>query len=233
MARDPALGANEKVGMPDALRAPFDDAILADVMGKIPALARRDSTVVDIGCGCGSFTARLVASCRERGVRLVLVDSAEMLDTLGDTPGAVRIPGRFPDNAAAVAAAAPGGADGVLAYGVLSIVFADANPFAFVDGAANLLAPGGHLLIGDIPNASKLRRFLASDAGARFHRAYMRSEHGPEVAAFDDARGRLDDGAVFGIAHRMRAAGYDAYIVPQAAALPMANRREDVLVVRP
>jgi hypothetical protein len=32
---------------------------------------------------------------------------------------------------------------------------------------------------------------------------------------------------------RARAAGADAYIVPQDPALPMANRREDILIRKP
>jgi hypothetical protein len=32
---------------------------------------------------------------------------------------------------------------------------------------------------------------------------------------------------------RCRAAGFDAYIVPQRDGLPMSNRREDIFVTRP
>jgi hypothetical protein len=38
---------------------------------------------------------------------------------------------------------------------------------------------------------------------------------------------------VFALLGRARAAGFDAYVVPQGAALPLANRREDVLITRP
>ncbi len=45
--------------------------------------------------------------------------------------------------------------------------------------------------------------------------------------------GKLDDAVVLGILARCRAAGFDAYVVPQAPDLPMANRREDILIHRP
>ena len=45
--------------------------------------------------------------------------------------------------------------------------------------------------------------------------------------------GKIDDGVVLGILARCRAAGFDAYVLPQPPELPMANRREDVLVQRP
>jgi hypothetical protein len=32
---------------------------------------------------------------------------------------------------------------------------------------------------------------------------------------------------------RARSAGFDGYVVPQAPNLPMANRREDILILKP
>ncbi|GAC1614259.1 MAG: hypothetical protein NVS4B13_09040 [Candidatus Elarobacter sp.] len=233
MAADSALSANEKIGMPDALRDEFDRSILADVIGKLPALGSRQRAVVDIGSGCGSFAAHLIEHCRAMGHALTTVDSAEMLEHLPAAPFLRKVPGRFPLNASAVAATVPEGADIVLAYGVLSAVFVDANPFSFVDQAAALLAPSGRLLVGDLPNVSKLRRFLASEAGVRYHKEYMRTDEAPRLEAFDPPGDRIDDGVVLGIVDRMRRSGYDAYVLPQSDALPLANRREDILIVRP
>jgi hypothetical protein len=233
MADDSTLSANEKIGMPDATRLGFDASILADILQKLPSLARRGHTVVDIGSGCGTFAHHFIAYCREFEHSLVLVDSQEMLKHLPDSPGVSKIEGRFPANETTIRDQIPTGADVVLAYGVLSVVFADSNPFLFVDRAAALLRNGGHLLVGDVPNASKLRRFLASDAGVRYHREYLRTEEPPRLGAFDSTADRIDDGVVLGIIDRMRRRGFDAYIVPQSDSLPLANRREDILIVRP
>ena len=89
------------------------------------------------------------------------------------------------------------------------------------------------MLVGDVPNASKLRRFLASAAGARYHKEYLRTEEPPSVGTFDPHTDGIDDGVILGIVDRMRRRGFDAYIVPQSESLPLANRREDILIVRP
>jgi hypothetical protein len=233
MAGDPTLSANEKIGMPDAARLGFDASILADILQKIPPLGRHRQTVVDIGSGCGTFAHHFIAYCRELEHSLVLVDSPEMLTQLPNSANTHKVGGRFPANERLIRDRISEGADVVLVYGVLSVVFADSNPFLFLDRAAALLRSGGHLLVGDVPNASKLRRFLASVAGARYHQEYMRTEEPPPVGAFDPPTDRIDDGVILGIVDRMRRRGFDAYIVPQSQSLPLANRREDILIVRP
>jgi hypothetical protein len=233
MAGDPTLSANEKIGMPDAARLGFDASILADILRKVPSLARNGQTVVDIGSGCGTFAHCFIAYCSELAHSLVLVDSQEMLAHLPQPANVHKVAGRFPANEKSIRDQIPEGADLVLVYGVLSSVFVDSNPFLFLDRAAALLRSGGHLLVGDLPNASKLRRFLASEAGARYHKEYMRTEEPPAVGAFDPPSDRIDDGVILGIVDRMRRRGFDAYVVPQSDALPLANRREDILIVRP
>ena len=233
MAEDSTLSANEKIGMPDATRLGFDESILADILPKLPSLARRGHTVVDIGSGCGTFAHHFIAYCRKLEHSLLLVDSQEMLKHLPDCPGVSKVEGRFPANERLITEQIPKGADVVIVYGVLSVVFADSNPFLFLDRAAALLQSGGHLLVGDVPNASKLRRFLATDAGVRYHREYLRTEEAPRLDVFESPTDRIDDGVVLGIIDRMRRRGFDAYVVPQSESLPLANRREDILIVRP
>ena len=121
----------------------------------------------------------------------------------------------------------------MLAYGVLSCVFADGNVFEFVDRSLELLAPGGQLLLADVPNFSKRKRFFASDAGIRFHQEFMGTSARPEVNFNVVEPGTLDDAVVLAIVARCRAAGFDVYVVPQGDGLPFSNRREDIFVTRP
>jgi SAM-dependent methyltransferase len=230
LARDPDLDEQERNGFARGLREGAERAILDDVESKLPALAREGAHVVDIGCGSGPLVRELIARAGQRGQDLVLVDSSEMLAYLPDAPGVVKVAGRFP-----LEELTPrrGRADAVLAYSVLQYAYADASPFDFVDAALELLAPGGRLLIGDIPNASMRSRFLASDAGADFHRAYTGADDPPDPGYGTLRRGEPGDGLVLGLLAHARGAGFHAWVLPQPPELPLANRREDVVLARP
>ncbi|HET9161159.1 MAG TPA: class I SAM-dependent methyltransferase [Caulobacteraceae bacterium] len=234
LAQNPNLNAHEKIGFPSSYREGFEAAILADICAKLPILTQGERrTVVDIGPGCGPLAKSVVELCVQRRHRLVLVDSPEMLAHLPDVPGVtVKQPGLFPDNAVEVAKAAGRGVDALICYSVLHYIFVDSNPFDFVDRTVELLAPGGAALIGDIPNVSKRNRFFASQAGQAFHRAFTGKEE-PYVVDFNaPTPGKIDDAVLMGLIQRARGGGCDAYLMPQAADLPMANRREDLLLVR-
>jgi hypothetical protein len=78
-----------------------------------------------------------------------------------------------------------------------------------------------------------LQRFLASAAGKSYHRQYSGRDEDPEVVFNRLQPGKIDDAVLLGLMARGRAAGFDAWLVPQDASLPMANRREDLLFQRP
>ncbi len=234
LATDDRLSEHEKIGFPPAYRDGYEAAIFADILAKLPRLANESALrVVDIGPGCAGLPRRLVDLCGERGHRLTLVDSPEMLALLPDGPGLAKVPGLYPRNAAAVAEAASGHADVVLCYSVLHYIFADANLFDFVDAAVALLAPAGRALIGDIPNHSKRRRFFATERGQAYHRSFTGRQEPYAVPYGEPAPGKIDDAVLMGLMQRAQAAGCDAYLLPQADGLPMANRRDDLLLARP
>jgi 2-polyprenyl-3-methyl-5-hydroxy-6-metoxy-1,4-benzoquinol methylase len=232
-ATDPNLSANEKIGMPDAFREGYGEAIWNDMRAKLPALAQPGSRVLDIGPGCAEPPRLLIRNAEARGQQVLMVDHGEMLAQLPDSPCLSKLAGRFPETPGPDSDLVREGFDAILVYSVLQTVINEANPFAFVDAAMAMLRPGGRLLIGDIPNVSKLRRFLASDAGQQHHKAYMRTDEPPLVPPFAPPLDRIDDGMVLGLLTRARLAGFDAYLLPQPPELPLANRREDILIVRP
>jgi hypothetical protein len=233
LASDDSLSPHERIGFPDPYREGKDEAILADILGKLPALAERGRTIVDIGPGCGLLALRLIALCRERGHALVLIDSDEMLGRLPDAPGVIKMPGLYPRDTARLFEEYRERVDAVLTYSVLQYVFAEGNVFDFLDRTLTLLAPGGRLLAGDIPNVSKRKRFFASDTGIRHHQAFTGRVERPPVAFNTMEAGQIDDAVVAALLLRCRHAGFDAYVMPQEPGLPMANRREDLLVCRP
>jgi hypothetical protein len=231
MALDDTLSPHEKIGFPDSYREGAEEAIFADIVAKLPALTERGRRVVDVGPGCSGLPRLLLELCKERGHEVVLVDSAEMLAQLPDRPGIVKVAGAFPDEAA-LPPGIDGTVDAVLVYSVLQYVHAETDSGAFLDRALALLAHGGRMLVGDVPNASRRARFFASPAGREFHREFTGGDD-PPPASDDRASGGIDDAVVLGLLERARAAGFDAYVVPQAPGLPMANRREDILIARP
>jgi hypothetical protein len=233
LARDPSLSPHEKVGFPDAYRAGKEGPILRDIAGKLTNLQRKRRAVLDIGPGCGGVATALIDLCRRREHRLTLIDSAEMLALLPDGPPVTKIAGKFPEDCGDFFAARRGHFDAILIYSVLQYVFFEGNVFVFLDRSLELLADGGQLLIGDIPNLSMRKRFFSSESGIRFHQRFTGTEERPSVEHNVLEAGRIDDAVVLALVLRARAAGFHAYVVPQAPALPMANRREDILIMKP
>jgi SAM-dependent methyltransferase len=232
MALDPDLSPHERSGFPDEYREGAEEAILPDLEQKLLALCGSGATVVDIGCGANPLSSAIRALCEERGHQLVLVDSPEVLAHHSDGRHVHKIAGRFPETPELFERWADR-CDAILAYSVLQIVFKDANVFSFLDRALTLLGPGGRLLIGDLPNASMRRRFLASESGREHHRAYVGREEDPPVQWPTLPIDELDDAVTMSLVARAREAGYHAWVVPQDPRLPMANRREDLLCARP
>jgi hypothetical protein len=235
LATDPRLSPHEKIGFPPDYREGFEAAILADIMAKLPAIATGEGLrIADIGPGCAGLPRLLIDLCRDRGHTILLIDSPEMLALLPDAPDvAIKCPGLYPKNAGEARRRLGGPADAILCYSVLHYIYLDSNLFDFIDATVAMLAPAGRALIGDIPNHSKRRRFFATDRGQAFHRAFTGTDQPYGVAYDAPTPGKIDDAVLTGLMHRAQAAGCDAYLLPQAADLPMANRRDDLLLVRP
>lgn len=231
-SQDPALSRNERIGFPEIYRAGLSEAILHDIAAKLPAMHTRGARMLDIGCGCGDLALAIIAAAGSRGQALTLIDSSEMLAQLPEERHVTKITGPFPrcirDHLPPLQQF-----DAILAYSVLQYVFADGDLFAFFDTAVQLLSETGALLLGDIPNTSMRKRFMASASGRASHQRQYADEPSPVVAFNVPQPGQIDDAVVLGLVGRARAAGFQAFVVPQGVALPMANRREDILIRRP
>jgi hypothetical protein len=174
----------------------------------------------------------IIADALRLDQTLHLVDSAEMLALLPDSPCVHKTPAVYPDCPALLEELA-GKADAIIAYSLLHYIFVENNIWRFLDASLALLAPQGHLLLGDIPNVSMRKRFLGSAAGEAFHRSYTGRGDAQMATRCTIEAGSIDDSVIFALLQRARAAGYHAFVVPQRAGLPMHDRREDVLIVRP
>lgn len=232
LAQDSRLSKYEKIGFPDHYREGREASIFQDIRSKLPVIDGGARRIVDIGPGCSDLPIMLMQHCAQHRHLLWLIDNAEMLDLLPSGEGVVKAAARFPECDDLIRTLA-GSVDAVICYSVLQYVILDVPFYRFLDRALSLLAPGGRLLLGDVPNASMRKRFLSSEAGVEYHKAYMRTENPPVLNYNVLEHDSVDDSVVMGILLRARSQGFHAYVVPQPSELPMANRREDILIERP
>ncbi len=232
MAKDNTLSIHEKIGFPDSYRQEYTKEILVDILLKVPALFAENKTILDLGCGCDELATAIIHYCGERHHKLLLVDSQEMLSLLPDYEFLEKVAGKFPDNEAFISSYQEA-IDGIIVYSVLQHVVLEDNLFSFIDKALELLKPGAVLLLGDIPNISKRKRFFSSPKGIKTHQNFTATSEVPEVDFFHVEYEKIDDSILFAILQRYRSYGFETYLVPQSPSLPMATRREDILIMKP
>jgi len=233
MAQDPTLSEYEKIAFPDSYRAGYGEAIFADIRRKLTHLDRREQTVLEIGPGCSDPARLMIDLCRQQRHRLILVDAPEMLALLPDAPFILKIAAYFPDECPQLFADNAGQIDVINCYSLLHIIFGEGNIYRFFDQALSLLAAGGQFLIGDIPNISKRKRYFSSEKGIQFHQEFMQAGEKPSVQFNTLEPEQIDDAVLLSLLLRARAAGFDSYLLPQHDDLPMASRREDLLICKP
>jgi hypothetical protein len=232
-AQDESLSEYEKIGFPDTYRKGYGETIFADICAKLPNLAEPKQTVLDIGPGCSDLPRLMIELCRQQEHRLILIDAPEMLDQLPDAPFIKKMPGQYPKECPQLFEEYGGKVDVAIAYSVLQIAFAEGILYPFIDQTLTLLADGAQWLMGDIPNISMRKRFFSSPNGVRFHKQFMQTTDAPDVRFNVPEIGQIDDAVLMGLLLRCRSAGFDSYLLPQPEGLPMANRREDLLVLKP
>lgn len=228
-ANNPKLLPNEKIGFPEVYRKGKDQAILNDIELKTGFLSQCNQ-VLDIGIGCGTLALKMVEACEQKDVELHVIDSKDMLNHLPDR-NITKHPGFFPEMPEFLNVFS-NYFDAVIVYSVFHYVFKHGDIYGFMDQALTLLRNGGTLLLGDIPNISLRKRFFQSEKGKAFHRKYTDSNVDPEVDFARLEPFEINDGIILGIVSRYRDFGFEAYILPQPPDLPMANRREDIVIVK-
>lgn len=228
MASNNQLSIYEKIGFPDDYRKDYESQIFDDICQKLN-LHRQKLNVLDIGCGCSQLPNLIINLSINNGHNLLMMDSKEMLDLL-PKKGFERIEGRFPNDWDKSKVTYQ--FDCIILYSVMQHIILGSNPFTFLDNAVQLLESGGRLLIGDLPNISKRNRFFASDRGKVFHQEFMKDGSNPSTSFNQLVPEKIDDSLIFAILSRYRNSGYEAYVLNQPDYLPMANRREDILIMR-
>lgn len=219
----------EKVGFNAHHRDGKEENIIIDIRGKLKSLNDRNKLIMDIGCGCSVPVVDLIHHCRDHEHKLVLVDSAEMLSNLGEYSNVVKAPHCFPSNEDFLKRYSAQ-VDTIICYSVLHAIYDFQNIFTFIDKALTMLAPGGEMLLGDIANISKKKRFLATDTGAEFHREWSGGE--VQSVAWNETYTEIDDATIVQLFLRYRGMGFETFVLPQSNNLPLCYTREDLLIRR-
>lgn len=233
LASDHSLSRHQKVGFPDSYREGKEHQIFEDMRSKVSNLSRRDKLIMEIGPGCSNLPRMLIELCGSNNSQIYFVDSSEMLALLPKTPFVKEFAGAFPHAFGEKIVELRGKFDAIIAYSVIQYVFAEGNLWDFIDQCLALLSDGGEAYLGDIPNISMRKRFFSSEAGYASHRQFTGQDELPEVKFNQIEFGHIDDSVILAILSRARSQGYHAWIMPQALNLPMANRREDILIRKP
>lgn len=232
LAEDNSLSKFERIGFPNSYREGYEHAIYIDIKSKLTNLNSKGINVLDIGPGCSDLPFMLIENCITLDQTLHLIDSPEMLGHLPEGKQIYKLGAMYPSCPEFIESHT-GKFDAIICYSVLHYIFVDVSFFKFIDSSLSLLASGGQFLIGDIPNISKRKRFFSSETGINFHKDFMKTNESPFVDYNKVELNQIDDSVIFAILQRARLAGFDAFVLPQNPNLPMANRREDILIIKP
>jgi cyclopropane fatty-acyl-phospholipid synthase-like methyltransferase len=233
-AKDSQLSKWEKIGFPDTYRKETEVSIFRDIVEKLNLDDQKTNNILDVGCGCSGLVELLINYSVKEEKNLSLIDSEEMLSNIDteikiDYPNIHLMPGYFPD-VEMNDTTNTGKFNAILVYSVIQYPFLEGNIYKFIHRCIELLAEGGRLLIGDIPNFSKRERFLASKQGKAF--LSQNVEISTNILTDHEQFERIDDSIIFSILQRFRNFGCETYLLSQSPELPFANRREDILIVK-
>jgi trans-aconitate methyltransferase len=217
-----------------AAQADDERRIVLDVAEKL-ALAP-SHRLLDIGCGPGALAIPLSFLVKHT-TGLDHANTIARCRTRFNDPALTWTAGRFPDEAP------EGPFDRILSYSVLHCLPSREAAIAFIDRAIELLAPEGRLLIGDLPNSDRRKRFTESEAGKRFDEEWKArlattpvTEAGAnahEMLRASSSVGMFDDVFLTSLVALYRTRGLHAFLLPQPPELPFGRTREDLLIVRP
>jgi hypothetical protein len=231
-ARNEALTPNERSGFPEHYRQGAESAIIKDIVAKLPALTGERLMVADIGCGATPLTLAIGELCRTHGHELLLVDGAEVLAQLPNRPGVTKLASRFPELAANHEQLS-GRYDAVIVYSVIQVTFLEGSTCPLCDALLGLLLPRRTGPDRGPPEPVAAPSVSGRRCRTRLSPRVHLDDEEPDLSWPALPAPEPDDAVVIGLLSRARAAGSHAWVMPQAPGLPMANRREDLVLEQP
>lgn len=202
-----------------------------DIHAKLALLST--DRLLDVGCGVGDITiplSMMVAStsCVDHPKVLERLRNRVPLEPIAYYPGEfskISITARF---------------EKILAYGVVICLASKEEVYEFIDKALSLLMPGGRLLVGDFVNSDKKARFVDSEKGKEFSRAWdAQVKSLPNGKNAEDFRPNpesifkhIDDRFMMETLLKYRQMGFETFLLPQPSDLAFGHTREDILFLK-
>ena len=190
------------------------------------------NNILDIGCGCGVLVNKTISYIQKENKQLYLNDSRKVLSQIikatENNSNIQFIEGKFPD----LDLEKNIKFDAIILYSIIHYIDKE-NIFTFLDSIIDRLESGGALLIGDIPNINKKKRFNNSQFGKLFN---LEWEKNLKSCYTSDNYPVLDlshfnDSLIIEIVKYIRSKEtFNAYILPQSSNLPFSYIRDDILV---
>lgn len=208
-----------------AFQKKAEQYLLLDLL-KTLSLSPEDD-LFEVGCGAGNLLIPLSFFVRS----VTGIDHPKLLKKLRsrlpkDSRNMMLIPGNFLNTDVKTKFSK------ILIYGVAQCL-KDEKEFAkFIRKSVSLLKPGGRILIGDIPNADKKKRFISTEQGKEFNAKWQKQVNtlgkgNPTMAAGDLLI--LNDEVIWRAISLLEKLGLRAKVLPQQETLAFSYTREDIL----
>jgi len=199
--------------------------IFLDIKNKLDL--KRNDNLIDIGCGAGPVCDYIVKYAKENKINLTLNDIPEVIDFLKKRykkNNKIRyISGEFQKKKI------KNKFNKVLCY---SVIQCTNNPKAFFDRILNITCDQSLILIGDIPNTSKKKRFLLSKFGRKFEEKRIRKKI-VNLSAYlkkNKQNTFINDELIKNFLIKSKKKGFNFFILKQNKNLPFSYTREDILI---
>ncbi len=211
-----------------AFQAGTERYILFDIMRQLKLVPSDD--LLEIGCGAGnnlipfSFFAHSATGVDHQALLKVLKKRIKNTS--------IRcIPGNFLD------VKIPGHFSKIIVYSVLHYLSNEKEVLFFIDKAVKLLLPGGKLLLGNIPNIDRKKRFLASPRGKIFEKKWqaMKKKENIDIVFsnfFKEKNVIIGDTLINKIIKTYSVKEFRAKSLKQSLGAPFSHTRENILISR-